>query len=342
MNHMKNIAWFLLLSIISISHISCSSSASEVSTKKEEVVVKVRAVKIESKELELRKTYFGKANYHQSMTYVADMPGQVLVSNVKSGQRIKKGDVLFSYPPINHELQVEQASLTYKELKDTYDRQVKLFKIGSVAKIELKRSKTQMDVQMKELERLEKLNVIIAPFSGIVTDVFVRQNEEIAVDDKICSIANTEELKLSFYVPLNDISSIHVGNTVYLEYLGQQVLGKVSQKAIQMDKSRKLFHVEASFKEMKDFNGAGATFKVNVVTHKKNDAILIPRTSTKKKKGAYYAYFIKNNKALIRKIKYKQLVGMDFLIENGVNEGELLIIEGVEKLKDGQRIERIK
>lgn len=339
---MQKITWFLSLLAISGSLVSCSSNAAETSTTKSEEIIKVRARKIVPENIDLSKTYFAKANYSKSMTYVAEMAGQVLKANVKTGQHIRKGDVLFAYPPINHELQVEQARLSYKELKDTYERQEKLFKIGSVARVELKRSKTQMEVQQKVLERLEKQNVIIAPFSGIVTDVFVYQNQEVVVDDKICTIANTDELKMSFYVPMNEIDQIQIGNKVKIEYKGKMYAGVVSQKAIQMHPVKKQYHVEAKFTEVNNFSVSGATLSVEVVTDQKENAIVIPRTATKKKKDGYYAFFVKNQVAHARKLKSAQLVGMDFLVDDQVKPGEMLVVEGVDKISNGSKVELIK
>lgn len=321
---------------------SCSSSVAENSSEKKEEVIKVKVVKITPKNVDLSKTYFAKANYHKSMTYVAEMGGQVLKANVKAGQRINKGDMLFAYPPINHELQVEQARLSYKELKDTYERQEKLFQIGSVAKVDLKRSRTQMEVQQKVLERLEKQNVIIAPFSGIVTDVFVYQNQEVVVDDKICTIANTDQLKLSFYVPMNEIDLIQVGNRVNLEYKGEKYAGVISEKAIQMHPVKRQYHVEAKFTGIKNFSVSGATMSVEVVTSNMENAIVIPRTATKRKKDGYYAFFVKYQRVYSRKLKNSQLIGMDFLVEDPRIVGELLIIEGVDKISEGTKVELIK
>jgi RND family efflux transporter MFP subunit len=338
---MKNNAWFLSLLAICIGLVSCGSNATENSTKKVEEIISVRGKKIVPVDVELSKTYFAKANYHKSMTYVAELAGQVLKLNVKTGQRINKGDVLLTYPPINHELEIEQARLTYKELKDTYERQEKLFKIGSVARVELKRSKTQMDVQKKALERLEKQNVIIAPFSGVVTDVFVHLNEEVEAEDKICSIANTKELKLAFYVPVKDIDLIQVDNKVKLNYKGKSFNGKISEKAMQMDPVKKQYHVEAKFSDLQNFTGSGATMEVEVITKNVQNAIVIPRAATKKKKDGYYAYFVKNNKSIGRRLNSRQLVGMDFLVEGQIKVGEILIVEGVDKVSEGTKVKLI-
>ncbi|TKG94986.1 efflux RND transporter periplasmic adaptor subunit [Puteibacter caeruleilacunae] len=338
MMSMKRIVLMIMVALVGGMQQSCNTTAEATATTKQEEVVKVKTSKITPTEVDITKSYYGKANYHKSMTYLAEMAGQVLKANVKSGDYIHKGDTLFAYPPINHELQIEQARLTYKEMKDTYERKEKLFKIGAVARVELKSAKTSMDVQKKVLERLQKQNVIIAPFSGIVTDVFVHQNEEVEVDDKICSIANTGQLKLSFYVPLKEIDLIHLGHPVSITYNGQTVKGSISQKAVQMDPQKRLFHVEATFADAKDFSGAGATFKVNVVTDTRAYAILIPNNATTKKRDGYYAYFVKDNKAEIRKVNYKHMIGMDFLVERGVNRGDVLIVNGVDKVSDGQSV----
>ena len=336
---MRNVIWILLLFLASSSQMSCSSNAAEHSTEKKGSKIKVKVRKLKPEKIEVSKIYFAKANFHQQMTYVAEMAGEVLAAHVKTGQKIRKGEILFAYPPLNHNLRIEQAKLTYQELKDTYERKAKLFEIGAVARVELKNVRTQMEVQQKVMEHLQKQNVITAPFSGIVTDVFVHLNQEVEAEDKICSIANTEQLKMSFYVPIKEIDEIQIGNAVRFSYRGADFEGKISEKAMQMHPEKKQYHVEACFTNVPNFSLSGSTIQVEVVSKVKENVFVIPRSVTQKKKDAYYAYFVKNNKVEAFPLKNYSLLGMNFLLEQEMEKQKMLIVEGVDKISHGDQIE---
>ena len=69
-----------------------------------------------------------------------------------------------------------------------------------------------------------------------------------------------------------------------------------------------------------------------------NDSILIPEEAIAPRLGSQYVFVIKDNKALEVKVKLGSRVPGSIEILNGLKEGDLIVIQGVQKLRTGQPI----
>ena len=69
-----------------------------------------------------------------------------------------------------------------------------------------------------------------------------------------------------------------------------------------------------------------------------NDSILIPEEAIAPRLGSQYVFVIKDNKALEVKVKLGSRVPGSIEILNGLQEGEVIVIQGVQKLRTRQPI----
>ncbi|NJM26766.1 MAG: efflux RND transporter periplasmic adaptor subunit, partial [Bacteroidia bacterium] len=54
--------------------------------------------------------------------------------------------------------------------------------------------------------------------------------------------------------------------------------------------------------------------------------------------GEFFVYLADSSKATQRKVKLGQQVGKDIIVSDGLKEGEILITEGIQNLREGTPI----
>lgn len=321
---------------------SCTMEASEIQQPKEEII-QVKTQKIVLRDLEIHKTYFGKTQYAQSTRFTAKGAGTIHQLPIKTGQKVNKGDVLIAFPPANHQLQTDQARITYNELKTDYNRQSQLLASGAVSKLSVNQLKNRMQVQQKVLEQMEAVNIIKAPFSGVITDVFVNNGQDIEPGAPFFSMAKTDHIKVEFFVTPKEAPSIQSGSSVTMTLNnGEQLTGKINQKALQIDPKRKAFKVTASFNNTDHSILTGNTVEVRVVSKTLKNAIVIPSNTVMKLSISYYAFVARDGKAIKRKIQLKDRHELQIEVAGGLQPGDELIVAGINKLKENSRIQIVK
>lgn len=310
--------------------VSCTEKEDKSSTKSDRV--NVRATTLKKQDITIEKNFYGNVKFKQSMIVVAEMQGRVGKLIAETGKKVKKGEVLLSYPSQNHHLQIQQTELAYTELKAEYERQLILFKEGAVSKVTLDRLKNQLDIQKRAYMLSEQMYTIKAPFTGVITDVMVNIGQEISPEQQLFAIAKTDEIEVDFFVTDKDINDIEEGSALRIFAESDTLTGKVTQKAIIMDAEKKAFRVKGSFKFNYNLPIVGKTVKIGVITEHIANAIIIPQESIKESNNSVYVYINKNKHAEKRFINKGRTIGLDVLVTSGLNPGESLITTGIGKL----------
>lgn len=316
---------------------SCVEEMPAEETIEEEKEVAVGVMQVAEQDVEFTKTYFGRLKYARHMTHFAEVSGQIADLQLKPGQRVQRGQTLLSFPPVNHDLQVGQIQLTLEELAKSYERQSVLHENGAVAQISVERLKTQLDIQKKELDRMQKLNQITAPYNGVVTEVFVTPGDEVNAGTAVFSIADPNEIQVEFFVPAKDLRYVSVGDQILFVHDQGRCFGKITQKALQMDDSRYAYRVLATL-EHKGFMNIGEIVKAIVPHEVLQNAYLIPDKAIKRQGNKEYIYLAKNGLAERTEIRSGKRIEVETLIKEGLQSGDLLVVAGVEKLADGTPI----
>jgi multidrug efflux pump subunit AcrA (membrane-fusion protein) len=78
---------------------------------------------------------------------------------------------------------------------------------------------------------------------------------------------------------------------------------------------------------------------VRIQTSIKKDALVIPQSAVKEIQGGYQVAVVgADQKASIRPVKASQRVGTLWVIDEGLTADDQVVVEGLEKAKDGTRV----
>jgi membrane fusion protein (multidrug efflux system) len=83
----------------------------------------------------------------------------------------------------------------------------------------------------------------------------------------------------------------------------------------------------------------GGYGKVRAVIRLQKDALLVPQRAVSELQGGYQVAVVDtNNKVSIRTVKVGDRVGSEWVIADGLNHGERIVVEGVQKLRAGATV----
>ncbi|WP_025564887.1 HlyD family secretion protein [Psychromonas sp. SP041] len=180
------------------------------------------------------------------VTVAADVSGWVTALNVKDGQAVKKGQLLFSVDNKRYQAALEKAKantesalLTWELAKHKYNRRValntqkaiseedlELTRINrNIAKASYDLAKTEQDLAQLNVDRTE----VVAPVSGQIINLNLRQGNYIAQGVSVFAIVKSDSFYVTGYFEETKIPLIHENQQAKIALLsgGKQLTGHV-------------------------------------------------------------------------------------------------------------------
>lgn len=195
----------------------------------------------------------GLVRPNQGAMLSAEVSGTVKQVLVKSGQSVKKGDVL-----VELDSSVEQANLQATEAqlpvaRLTYQRYAKLIKSQSISQTEFDNAKAtydQLQANVNALKATIERRKIIAPFDGVTGIVQVNEGQYISIGTAIVRVEDNSSMKVDFSIAQNQLDDLFIGQKVTATSdarLGQTFAARVTAIEPAINSATGLVDVQATF-----------------------------------------------------------------------------------------------
>ena len=270
--------------------------------------------------------------------------GQVKAIYVKTGDQVKKGQLLLKLDDALLLQQLAQAKQQLSYAQNLYERRKNLWadKIGT--EVELITAKNQVDMAQRQVDLVNQQidqTKVFADISGVADQVNIRLGEIFNGNNQI-RIVNTNNLKAVAQVPENYLSRVTVGSTVKVvipELNNKTILTKVSVTGKLIDPNNRGFYIEAKVPYEKDFYPNQIAL-VRIQDYEAKHAITIPvNTLQNDEKGKYVMTAEKDGDRLIARKKpivIGQTYGDKVEVMSGIQAGDSIVTDGFQGLYDGQ------
>ncbi|MBN1250854.1 MAG: efflux RND transporter periplasmic adaptor subunit [Bacteroidales bacterium] len=274
-----------------------------------------------------------------------EINGQIKSINVNEGDYVTQGQLLVSLNADLIDANIKELETDYQLAKTVFEKQEKLWnqQIGSeIQYLEAKNNKESLEGKLKSLYIQRDKSKIKAPISGIVDKINLKVGELAMPGIQIIELVNIA----NFYVNA-DVSEKYIGNvkrgepiTVNIPtYQNWEIQTTVHRTSNIIKQANRTFTLQAiiSNKDNKLKPNMLATIKFR--DYKIENAITVPSIIVKEDfKGKYIYVAEHHSENFTAKKKYiKTTMSNDSktLIEDGLNEGEMIIVEGYNLIKDG-------
>jgi len=305
----------------------------------------------------------GKIEAENSANLSTRMMGYVTKVNVKVGQKVSQGQLLVSVN--NTDLQakkaqvnasITQAQAGYNNAKKDYDRFVNLFAQQSASQKELDDMTARYEMAKAGLEAAKQMrneinaqfaySNISAPFSGVVTNTFVKEGDMANPGMPLVSIEGAKKLQVTAMVSESDIALITQGMkvNVLVKSINQEVEGKVSEISLSAKNTggQYLVKIDLNKSEAKILSGmfVNVQFPVEKKENVKvSDKVLIPVTALVKEGQLTGIYTIgSGNVAILRWLRIGKTFGDQVEVLSGLSANEQYIVSADGKLFNGAKV----
>lgn len=308
-------------------------------------------------------TASGKIEAENSANLSTRMMGYVTKLNVKVGQNVKAGQLLVSVNSTDlqaKKAQVDasilQAEAAYKNAKKDYDRFVNLYSQQSASQKELDDMTARYEMAKAGLEAARQMrnevlaqfsySNITAPFSGVVTNTFVKEGDMANPGMPLVSIEGSGRLQVTAMVSESDITSIKNGMPVkvLVKSSNKELTGKVSEISLSAKNTGGQYLVKVTLDKADAATLSGMFVSVHFPVEKiakttESDVVLVPESALVKQGQLTGVYVVgSDNTALLRWIKTGKSIGNQVEVLSGLNASESYVIEADGKLSNGSKV----
>lgn len=304
--------------------------------------VPVKVVKVEKKAFERELTYNTILSGIMESSASAMMGGRIEKVLVKVGDFVKKDQVIVTFPMDSPSTQYYQVKVAFENSKNTFERYEKLYKVGGISAQDLDNVKTQYEVNKANWDAVKKMVKVLAPISGYVTKINVKESDDVRKETTLATIADLRKLKASINVAEDEIGDISVGTKATANWQGNIIEGKITQVAMAMDPMTQSFNADIVFNNSERKVKAGVTADVLISGGTSSESITVERKNIIKRGDDFVAFIAENNVAKERIIKVGKSSGLFIEVVDGLNKNDLMIVEGQMFLENNTKIKIIK
>ena len=293
--------------------------------------------------------------------------GFIMQINVKEGQTVGAGQVLFVIDNETAQQQVRQAQAAVNTAQQqcntaklTYENSKKLHESRVIGDFELQTSQNSYEVAQAQLAQAqaalasakEQLSYcyVKSPAAGVVGTLPFKKGALVSSSNVLTTVSNNSSMEVYFSVTekaamqlqaagLQSLPSVKLlladGSTYGHE-------GKVTKMSGVIDQATGSVQLIALFQNPQRILKSGGAGTI-VIPRQATDAIIIPQSCVSEVQNKKFIYLLGSD----NKVKYSEIKvdaqndGMNYIVTDGLKTGDKYVTNGVTKLTDGMEIKPI-
>lgn len=313
---------------------------------------KIVATSPKAKDVVITQDYVCQIRSQRHINVKALQGGYLEAIQIKEGQAVKTGDVLFKILPTLYQAKLDAelaeaklAQIEYNNTKKLFDDKVVSFQEVLLAQAKLDKANAKAKLSAAELD----FTIVKAPFDGIIDRLHEQHGSLIKEGDALTTLSDNSLMWVYFNVP----------EARYLEYMTSAGRASESQHIeLVLANGSKFSHtgqigaIEAKFNNETgnipfrvDFPNPerllrhGQTGNVLIQRTLKN-AIVIPQRATFEILDKRYVYVIGEDHVVHQRLITIQHEMDDiFVVKSGLSATDKIVLEGIKQVHDGEKTE---
>jgi RND family efflux transporter MFP subunit len=282
------------------------------------------------------------------LVYVyAKAGGDVTAVNVKAGDIVEQGQILCE---INTE-QVESAKnsldsaeVNLNQAQSNLSRMKILYDGGDLSEQEyeqyqnnLKSAQLQYDNAKINYNKQVDYSTITAPIGGRIESCDVEVYDRVTQNNQLCVIAGTGESRITFYVTQRMMNNLREGDELEVVKNGTTYKGWITEISTMVDSTTGLFKVKAALEETDEI-AVGSTVKINLVTDRAENAMLVPVNAIYYSGGDGFVYLYEDGVAKMTPVEVGLYDDENAEILSGITADDMVVSTWSSNLYEGAKI----
>lgn len=318
----------------------------------------------------MQSTYPATIKGVQDVEIHPKVQGFITQINVKEGQTVSAGQVLFVLDNVTYQAQVRQAQAAVNTAqaacntaKLSFENSQKLHTNGVIGDFELKSATNQYEQAKAALAQAQagltsaqemlSFCYVKSPAAGVVGSLPLKVGTLVSAANTLTTVSDISSMEVYFSMTEKDVlemgknpggltGAIEAMPAVKLQLADGTLYGmegKVTKMSGVIDPATGSVQMIAVFQNPEKLLKSGGSATV-VIPHSNASAILIPQAAVSEVQNKKFVYIVdKDNKAKYTEIKVDpQNDGNNYIVTEGLKAGDKFITNGITKLSDGMEI----
>lgn len=287
--------------------------------------------------------------------------GRLAERRVDLGQRVKAGDVLARIDPSDLKLQEsaarsqlaaartesEQAAIDYRRALDLRSK-------NFVSQAEVDRRKAGLDAAQARVDALQsQLSVqtnqarytdLLAPVDGFITGLDVEVGQVVGPGVPVLRLAASRDIEVAVSIPEGRLQEVRDMGRATIRFWteGQRVTARLREISSMADPLTRSFQARLSLESVPDGIRYGMSATALFERKQNTDGFKIPLTALFAEEGKSWVFVLDEKEGKVNRINIipHDVDGNQFVIREGLSDGQLVVVAGTHLLKDGQAARR--
>lgn len=328
--------------------------------------VPVQTVKAQKGELQLRLRAIGTVTPLAAVTLKSRVDGELLRRSFKDGQFVHKGELLMEIDPAPYRVKLDQAEgqqqqnlAQLRNAETELARYRKLFEQDSIARQQVEAQEALVN-QLKGTLKSDKAQVdearlqlgwtrIEAPISGRVGLSRVDPGNLVSSGDAegLLSITQVKPIAVIFTIPEQELALVReemaAGRRLIVEAHDREdrrllAAGFLLTHDNQIDTATGTVRLKAEFANEDEALFPNQFVNTRLLVRTLKDVVTVPADAVQHSSKGTYVYVVQDGKASIRRVRLGASDGSRVVVEEGLQGGEPVVLEGLDRLREGKEV----
>jgi RND family efflux transporter MFP subunit len=336
------------VSVVTIVLAGCTSGTKNENTSPVNSPVKVNIQKLETGSGRIVASYIGTIEESVSIPLSFLTTGTVDKVFVDEGQSVSKGQLLAVLNSADYKNVYQASRAKYEQAQDAYNRLESVYKSGSLPEIKFVEVKSNLE-QARSMASISEKSLndckLYAPTSGVIGRRMIEPGVSAIPGNPVFELVKIEKVYVKIPVPEKEISAMQKGQDVKIRVaaLGNIPFeGKITEIGVLSNPLSHTYMVKAEIKNQENLLKPGMVCETIVVNPELDNRMIIPLKAVQiESDGKKFVYVAipGANKAAKKSVETGSLVSNGIVIKEGLSAGDLLIVDGYQKISNHSSIQ---
>lgn len=286
----------------------------------------------------------GTSRAKASAEIFPEVNGEVVSVNFTAGSSIERGQVLIRLESRAEELAVRRAEVAVRDAEQLLDRYERIDVPGAISDSQIDTARTALDAAKIDLDLARNTladRTVRAPFSGYTGLSDIDAGARVTPQTQITRLDDRSELFVDFSAPEQVFGGVEPGDILQMEPFaaqGQFVAATVQAIDSGIEPTTRSFTVRASIDNSEDLLRPGMSFRVNFDLPGQTYPT-VPETSILWGGDGAYIWTVVDDVVVRTPVDVVARNDGRVLVRGDIPEATEVIVEGVQKVRPGSRVE---
>lgn len=309
--------------------------------------IRVKTLQIKEQQADIHLQYSGFTKPVTTTPLSFQLPGAVVNIYVEEGDQVRKGQLLAELDKTTQQSSYAAAIATQQQAQDAFNRMKTVYDNGSLPDIKWEEMKSKLE-QANASVQIAKQNLnnsrILSPSTGIIGSRNLEVGANATPGVTVFTLVSIQDVYASVSVPENEINKIGRGQMAQITFpaLGEKVFEGVAEKiGVVANPISKTYEVKFRINNRNQAIKPGMVCNITIALQQNISGQLIPIQSIMK--DAYntsYVFVVDQQTRSVqrRDVQTGEIINNQLNVLAGVQAGDLLVIEGQQKLSDNAKV----